>query len=135
MSLLISKIPRTKFDDLLHEHGLQGSSITFNLPLDGAMDIPAFRWGRGSEASQADRCIKWFQTHIPRPDGVKYYSTSGESDLLTTSLASSRYERTRVGVGRTGRTRKWRKIEVAVPASLFLLPIGPLIQSPGEHHL
>lgn len=90
MWLSISKIPKTKFDDLLHEHGLQRSSITFNLPLDGATDIPAFHWGMGSEASQADRCIEWFQMHIPLPDGVKYYSAFGESDLLTTSLASSR---------------------------------------------
>ncbi|KAF9144965.1 hypothetical protein BGX21_005992, partial [Mortierella sp. AD011] len=92
LELSISRVSAGQFAKILKEHGIQRKSLECCAPFT-TKDVDPFIWSSSAkEDSHADGYTRWLNHNIELPSDVQFYCAPSKKDLLTTSMASSRYK-------------------------------------------
>ncbi|KAF9198304.1 hypothetical protein BGZ49_000909, partial [Haplosporangium sp. Z 27] len=92
LELTVSRVTTGQFAEILKEHGLKRKTLECSIP-PATKDITPFIWSASTkEDSHANGYIQWLNDNIGLPEDVQFYCTSSKKDLLTTSMASTRYK-------------------------------------------
>ena len=87
---MVSRVTQKQFKELLAEHNLTPIDIEF--PLLSTKTVQPFMWDPNmKEDAHADGYLQWLKDNIDLPSGVEFYRASNKKDLLTTTVASSKF--------------------------------------------